>query len=297
MYFCHQALITFFQETFSKQFMNSNKISLATYIDIYFKEFLAYSPKLITAFLILIIGLYAIRLINRLIRRIMVKRDLDPTLTKFLADILLWALRILLFVTFISKLGIETSSFVAILGAMGLAIGLSLQGSLSNFAGGMLIILFKPFKVGHTIEAQGIIATVNEIQIFVTKLTTANNQTVFVPNGILSNGTIINYSLLKYRRADLTFSISYDSDIKMAKNIILDILNNNPKVLQVPKPEVFVKNLTDSAIDLAVRPWANNEDFGMVFTQTLEDCKEAFDKAGISIQPFVKEFSQSNSAK
>ncbi|MEZ7516237.1 mechanosensitive ion channel family protein [Flavobacterium frigidarium] len=277
--------------------MNSNKISLATYIDIYFKEFLAYSPKLITAFLILIIGLYAIRLINRLIRRIMVKRDLDPTLTKFLADILLWALRILLFVTFISKLGIETSSFVAILGAMGLAIGLSLQGSLSNFAGGMLIILFKPFKVGHTIEAQGIIATVNEIQIFVTKLTTANNQTVFVPNGILSNGTIINYSLLKYRRADLTFSISYDSDIKMAKNIILDILSNNPKVLQVPKPEVFVKNLTDSAIDLAVRPWANNEDFGMVFTQTLEDCKEAFDKAGISIQPFVKEFSQSNSAK
>lgn len=277
--------------------MNSNKISPATYIDIYFKEFLAYSPKLITAFLILIIGLYAIRLINRLIRRIMVKRDLDPTLTKFLADILLWALRILLFVTFISKLGIETSSFVAILGAMGLAIGLSLQGSLSNFAGGMLIILFKPFKVGHTIEAQGIIATVNEIQIFVTKLTTANNQTVFVPNGILSNGTIINYSLLKYRRADLTFSISYDSDIKMAKNIILDILNNNPKVLQVPKPEVFVKNLTDSAIDLAVRPWANNEDFGMVFTQTLEDCKEAFDKAGISIQPFVKEFSQSNSAK
>ncbi|WP_026707592.1 mechanosensitive ion channel family protein [Flavobacterium frigidarium] len=277
--------------------MNFNKISLATYIDIYFKEFLAYSPKLITAFLILIIGLYAIRLINRLIRRIMVKRDLDPTLTKFLADILLWALRILLFVTFISKLGIETSSFVAILGAMGLAIGLSLQGSLSNFAGGMLIILFKPFKVGHTIEAQGIIATVNEIQIFVTKLTTANNQTVFVPNGILSNGTIINYSLLKYRRADLTFSISYDSDIKMAKNIILDILNNNPKVLQVPKPEVFVKNLTDSAIDLAVRPWANNEDFGMVFTQTLEDCKEAFDKAGISIQPFVKEFSQSNSAK
>ncbi|NRT11734.1 mechanosensitive ion channel family protein [Flavobacterium sp. 14A] len=268
-----------------------------SYIDIYFKEFIAYSPRLISAFVILFIGLYAIRIINRLIRKIMVKRDLDPTLTKFLADILLWALRILLFVTFISKLGIETSSFVAILGAMGLAIGLSLQGSLSNFAGGMLIILFKPFKVGHTIEAQGVIATVCEIQIFVTKLITANNQTVFVPNGILSNGIITNYSLLKYRRADLSFSISYDANIKIAKDLILDILNNNPKILQTPKPEVFVKNLTDSAIILAVRPWANNEDYGVVFTQTLEDCKDAFDKAGIAIQPYVKELSQSNSAK
>jgi small conductance mechanosensitive channel len=160
----------------------------------------------------------------------MIKRDLDRTLSKFLADILLWVLRVLLFVTFISKLGIETSSFVAILGAMGLAVGLSLQGSLSNFAGGMLIILFKPFRVGDLIEAQGIIATVNEIQIFVTKLTTANNQTVFVPNGVLSNG-IINYSMEQYRRADLVFSISYDANIK-SKDIITSILENNPKVLK-----------------------------------------------------------------
>jgi small conductance mechanosensitive channel len=224
----------------------------------------------------------------------MVKRQLDPTLTNFVADILLWVLRVLLFVTFISKLGIETSSFVAILGAMGLAVGLSLQGSLSNFAGGMLIILFKPFKAGHLIEAQGVIATVNEIQIFVTKLTTANNQTVFIPNGILSNGTITNYSLQKYRRADLTFSISYDSNIKKAKDLIMEVLNNNPRVLQTPKPEVFVKNLTDSAIQLAVRPWANNEDFGSVFTETLENCKTAFDTAGIVIQPYVKEFSATN---
>ncbi|MBC5837150.1 mechanosensitive ion channel family protein [Flavobacterium muglaense] len=267
---------------------------VSNYANIYFKEFLSYSPKLISAFVILFIGLYAIRIINRLIRKLMIKRELDPTLTKFLADILLWTLRILLFVTFISKLGIETSSFVAILGAMGLAIGLSLQGSLSNFAGGMLIILFKPFKVGHTIEAQGVFATVSEIQIFVTKLTTANNQTVFIPNGILSNGTITNYSLEKNRRADLLFSISYESNIKQAKDLILAILNNNPKVLQNPKPEVFVKNLTDSAIQLAVRPWAKSEDFGEVFTETLESCKNAFDSAGIAFQPFVKEKSQSN---
>lgn len=253
---------------------------------------LDYSPKLISAFLILFLGLYLIRISNRVLRKIMIRRKLDPTLSKFLADLLLWALRILLFITFISKLGIETSSFVAILGAMGLAVGLSLQGSLSNFAGGMLIILFKPFRVGDLIEAQGVIATVNEIQIFVTKLTTANNQTVFVPNGMLSNGTIINYSMEQYRRADLVFSISYDANIKKAKDIITNILENNPKVLKNPKPEVFVKNLTDSAIQLAVRPWATNADFTFVLTQTLEDCKNAFDEAGISIQPFVKEMSR-----
>lgn len=260
---------------------------LSNYAAKFFDILIDYSPKLISAFLILFVGLYAIRLINRVIRKIMVKRNLDPTLTKFLADILLWALRILLFVTFISKLGIETSSFVAILGAMGLAVGLSLQGSLSNFAGGMLIIVFKPFKVGDTIEAQGVIATVLEIQIFVTKMLTGNNQTVFVPNGALSNGTIINYSMQGERRADLTFSISYDSDIKKAKDILLDVLNKNPNVLKAPAPEVFVKNLSASSVDFAVRPWAKNANYGTVFSETLENCKTALDEAGISIQPFT----------
>ncbi|WP_414000095.1 mechanosensitive ion channel family protein [Flavobacterium sp. W1B] len=261
---------------------------LSGYAENLVKVLIDYSPKLISAFLILFVGLYAIRFINRFIKRVMIKRQLEPTLTKFLADILLWVLRVILFVSFIEKLGIGTSSFVAILGAMGLAVGLSLQGSLSNFAGGVLIILFKPFKVGDTIEAQGVLATVSEIQIFVTKLITANNQTVFVPNGALSNGTIINHSMQGYRRADLTFAISYDSDIKKAKDIITTVLTTNPKILQTPKPEVFVKNLTDSAIQFAVRPWANNEDFGTVSSQTLESCKTAFDAAGISIQPHTK---------
>jgi len=191
----------------------------------------------------------------------MVKRELDPTLSKFLADILIWALRVLLFVTFISKLGVETSSFVAILGAAGLAVGLSLQGSLSNFAGGMLIILFKPFRVGDYIEAQGAAGTVNEIQIFVTKLLTANNQTVFIPNGSLSNGTIINYSLQGYRRVDLLFSISYETNIKVAKNIVLKVMSEHPKVLETPKAVVTVKGLTDSGIQLAIHPWAKTKIF------------------------------------
>ena len=262
---------------------------VSDYAGTFIKALLDYSPKLISAFLILFVGLYTIRLINRLIRRIMVKRELDPTLTKFLADILFWILRVLLFVTFISKLGIETSSFVAILGAMGLAVGLSLQGSLSNFAGGMLIILFKPFKVGDTIEAQGVSGTVSEIQIFVTKIINGNNQTIFVPNGTLSNGTITNYSTQGFRRADLTLSISYDTDIRKAKEIISGVLNSNPKVLKNPEFEVSVKNLTDNSIQISVRPWANNSDFGLVSSDVLENCKLAFDAAGISIQPFVKE--------
>nr|WP_315186372.1 mechanosensitive ion channel domain-containing protein [uncultured Flavobacterium sp.] len=275
--------------------MNLNPNQLTDYANTFIKVLIDYSPKVISAFLILFVGLYTIRLINRFIRRMMIKRQLDPTLTKFLADILLWVLRVLLFVTFISKLGIETSSFVAVLGAMGLAIGLSLQGSLSNFAGGMLIILFKPFKVGDTIEAQGVTGTVSEIQIFVTKLITGNNQTIFVPNGSLSNGTIINYSLQGYRRADLTIAISYDTDIKKAKNIINEVLNNNPKILKTPAAEVSVKNLTDNAIQLAVRPWANNEDYSIVFSETLENCKLAFDIEGIAIQPFVTELSKNKS--
>ncbi|KAF2337408.1 mechanosensitive ion channel family protein [Flavobacterium ginsenosidimutans] len=267
--------------------MNISPEQVSKYITRFIDILVDYSPKLISAFLILFVGLYAIRLINRIIRKIMIQRNLDPTLTKFLSDILLWALRILLFVTFISKLGIETSSFVAILGAMGLAVGLSLQGSLSNFAGGMLIIVFKPFKVGDTIEAQGVVATVLEIQIFVTKMLTANNQTVFVPNGSLSNGNIINYSMQGERRADLTFAISYDSDIKKAKEILLDVLNKNPKVLKKPAPEVFVKNLSASSVDFAVRPWAKNANYGAVFSETLENCKIALDEAGIAVQPYT----------
>lgn len=263
--------------------------SLTEYFKSVFKTFVAYSPKIITAFVILFIGLYAIRIINRLVKRIMVQRQLDPTLSKFLADILLWTLRILLFVTFISKLGVETSSFVAILGAAGLAVGLSLQGSLSNFAGGMLIILFKPFRVGDTIEAQGAIGTVKNIQIFVTQLMTANNQTIFIPNGILSNGVITNFSMEGNRRADLVFSLSYDTNISEAKNIVTKVMQSHPKVLKNPEPIVVVKDFSDSVIHLAIRPWATNEDFGAVSSEILENCKVAFDEANIVIQLFVRD--------
>lgn len=265
--------------------------SFEEYLTKFLNLLIDYSPKLISAFIILFVGLYVIRLINRLVKKIMVKRDLDVTLSEFLSSSLLWAMRLLLFVTFISKLGIETSSFVAILGAAGLAIGLSLQGSLSNFAGGVLIILFKPFRVGDTIEFQNAIGTVIDIQIFTTKLLNANNQNIYIPNGILSNGIITNHSQQGIRRADLVFSLSYDTNIKVAKEIVMQVIQNHPMVLKTPEPIIVVKNLTDSAIQIGIRPWSKNEDFVIMTSDILEQCKDSFDKAGISIQPFVKEFS------
>lgn len=265
-------------------------------VDTYFERFITiivnYSPRLISAFLILFIGLYVIRFVNRFVRKVMIKRNYDITLSQFLADILLWAMRILLFVSFISKLGIESTSFVAILGAMGLAIGLALQGSLSNFAGGVLIILFKPFKIGDFIEAQGVAGEVKEIEILYTKLRSSNNQTVFVPNGVLSNGTITNYSMEDIRRGDLKISVSYDTDLRQAKDIIFKILNENPSVLETPAPAVTVVEMNDSGIILAVRPWANRSEFWTMLSDVLQDCKTEFDKQGIEMQPYIKEHSK-----
>ena len=261
------------------------------YVEQFISAIVLYLPSLISAFILLFLGLYAIRLINRLIRRNMVKREYDITLSKFLADILLWTMRIVLFVAVIGQLGIGTSSFVAILGAMGLAIGLSLQGSLSNFAGGMLIIMFKPFKLGDFVEAQGVSGTVVEIQIFVTKLTTTNNQVIFVPNGALSNGNIMNYSAAGTRRANIEFTVSYDSDLKRIKEILHAILANDSRILKEPKPRVVVTGLVDNGVRMAIRPWATNADFWDMYSDTLQTLKQQLDDEGLEIQPFVKEAS------
>jgi len=258
--------------------------SLDSHWDFIESLLLAYGPKVVSALLILVLGLYGIRLVNRLAQKIMYKREFDPTLSKFLADSLLWTLRVLLFITFISKLGIETTSFVTILGAAGLAVGLALQGSLSNLAGGVLIILFKPFRVNDTIETQGIVGQVLEIQIFVTKLITASNQTVFIPNGVLSNGTIINYSLQGKRRADLMVVLSYQADLQLAKTKLLEAMQQEPLVLQSPAPALFVQDLSETGIHLVLRPWANNADYGHMCSEVLEHCKKVLDDNGIVLQ-------------
>lgn len=262
---------------------------LTQYKDTFIKVLIDYSPRLIAALLLLFVGIWLIRFVNKIGRRIMTQRGIEPTLIEFLSDIIFWGLRIVLFIAVITKLGVESSSFVAILGAAGLAVGLSLQGSLSNFAGGMLIIIFKPFKLGDSIEAQGVSGMVIDIQIFVTQLLTGNNQVIYIPNGALSNGTIINFSQQENRRTDLTISISYETNIKQARETILEVINNHPNIIKHPETAVVVKDFADNAIHLAIRAWAKNEDFGQVSSDILENCKLAFDEKGIVIQPHTIE--------
>lgn len=258
--------------------------SIKNYSTEIFNAIVSYAPKLIAAFTLLIIGIYSIKFVNKLVQRVMQSRQLDPTLSKFLLDILNWVLRILLFVSVIAKLGIETSSFVAILGAAGLAVGLSLQGSLSNFAGGMLIILFKPFKVGDTIDFQNITGVVSEIQIFVTKIISANNQTIFVPNGILSNGIITNYCVNQNRRIELVLRVGYSTNIEVAISAIHGVLKNNEAVLKSPLAQVLVKDLSDTAVHLAIRAWVNNADYTQASSDIMIQIKLHFDSIGIEFK-------------
>ncbi|WP_046743894.1 mechanosensitive ion channel family protein [Kordia zhangzhouensis] len=249
-----------------------------------FKEIaLEYAPKVIAALVILIVGLFVIQLLVRFSRKLMAKRGIDGTLQKFLGDLLSWTLKILLFVVVASKLGVETTSFAAIIGAAGLAIGLALQGSLSNFAGGVLIMIFKPYKIGDFIEAQGVMGTVKEIQIFTTHVNTVGNKLAIIPNGQLSNGNIINYSAEEKRRVDMVFGVSYDADIKQTKALLMELITSHPKVLKDPEPMVKVLELADSSVNFAVRPWVKTEDYWDVFFDTMENGKIALDEAGIEI--------------
>jgi len=256
---------------------------LKPYTDKALELILEYSPKVITALVILIIGLWLIKFITKYAQKMMLKNGVDETLMKFLGNLISWVLKILLFITVISQLGVPATSFIAILGAAGLAIGLALQGSLANFAGGALIMIFKPFKVGDLIEAQDQLGVVKEIQIFVTKILTPNNKLVIIPNGILSNGNIINYTEEGKLRVDLTYGVSYDADIKQTKEVLLSVLTSNDKILKDPAPSVNVSELADSSVNFAVRPWCKPEHYWDVFFETTENVKNALDKAGIEI--------------
>jgi len=242
-----------------------------------------YGIKVVAALAILIIGLFIIKMIVRVSRKIMKKRGVDATLQKFLGNLLSWTLKILLFVIIASQLGIETTSFAAIIGAAGLAIGLALQGSLSNFAGGVLIMIFKPYRIGDLVEAQGLLGVVKEIQIFTTHLNTIENKLAIIPNGAMSNGNIINYTAEGMLRVDHVIGVSYDADIKQTKEVLMSVLTDHPKVLKDPAPTVNVSELADSSVNFAVRPWANVEDYWDVYFDVLENTKIALDAAGIEI--------------
>ncbi len=257
------------------------------YIDKYGQKIIDFIPSLLGAIALLFIGLWLARMINRLVAKFFKQKDYDPTLEKFIASLINYGLKILLFVLVITQLGVESASLVAIIGAAGLAIGLALQGSLANFAGGVLILLLKPYRVGHFIKAQGIEGTVKEISIFTTKLNTFGNQLAIIPNGQLSNESIINFTEEGIRREAITIGISYDSDIKLAKEILLNLVMEQELVLKMEDkmPMAVVIELADSAVNLSLRYWTRNEDFWNVRFYTLEEAKKRLEAQGISI-PF-----------
>jgi small conductance mechanosensitive channel len=255
-----------------EQYLNQLKIVL-----------IEYTPKVLMAFAVLIIGVLIIKVFINTTKKVLSKREVDITLQKFLLNLLNWVLKILLFITVVAKLGIETTSFAAILASAGLAIGLALQGSLANFAGGILIIIFKPIKIGDFIEAQGVSGSVKEIEIFTTKLNTTDNKEIIIPNGALSNGNIVNYSTEATRRVDFTFGVGYDSDIKKTKEVISRVIHSHPLVLKEPAPAVNLSELADSSINFFTRGWVKKEDYWTVKFDVLEQTKEALDAARIDI--------------
>ena len=242
-------------------------------------------PNIFLGLLIAVIGWWVIKIINHWISKFFRLRTYDPTLVQFVQDFINYALKVLLFVTVITQLGVKTSSLIAILGAAGLAIGLALQGSLSNFAGGILLLVFKPFKVGDWISAQGTEGSVKQITVFSTKLNTFGNQEVIIPNGSLSNGSIVNYSSEANRRDNFKIGIGYTSDLKKAKELLLELCENHDLVLDEPAPMCVVDELGDFSVNLSLRYWTKREDFWTVKFHIIKATKLAFDANGIEI-PF-----------
>jgi len=244
-----------------------------------------YAPRVVLAVLTLIVGLWIIGVVVKVSKKAMDSSKMDKTLVPFLSNLISWSLKILLFISVASMVGVATTSFVAVLGAAGLAIGLALQGSLANFAGGVLILIFKPYKVGDLIEGQGHLGVVKEVQIFNTILLTPNNKRVIVPNGAMSNGSIVNYSAEGTLRVDLVIGIAYESDIPKAKELLLQMVQSDSRVLKEPAPLVAVSELADSSVNLVVRPWCSFKDYWGVYFDSTENAKKVLEANGITI-PF-----------
>ncbi|MEQ8690227.1 MAG: mechanosensitive ion channel [Pseudomonadales bacterium] len=257
--------------------------SMQGYVDKAVEMAMEYGPQLVLAIVVLLVGLWIVNKVIDGVRAGLDKSNTDPTLAKFLGSLASVILKALLFISVAGMIGIETTSFIAVLGAAGLAIGLALQGSLANFAGGVLILLFRPYKVGDFIDAQGVMGTVAEIQIFTTIIRTGDNKRIIVPNGSISNGIITNFSAEAKRRVDFTFGIGYDDDIKKAKDTLKRIMSEDSRIHADPEPMVVVAELADSSVNFTVRVWVDAGDYWGVFFDTTEKVKLVFDEEGISI--------------
>lgn len=244
---------------------------------------LIYGWKILMALAIFIVGRMIARWLRGVTEKVLKKQEVDEAIQHFVSALVYYILFVFVVVAALGQLGIQTASFVAIIGAAGLAVGLALQGSLANFAAGVLVLLFKPFKVGDFIEAAGTSGVVKKILIFTTELDTGDNKKVIIPNGAVTSGTITNYSANDTRRVDLVMGIGYDDDIDKAKSILEQVVAADPRVLQNPAPTIAVVELADSSVNFVVRPWVNTADYWGVYFDLTEAVKKRFDQEGISI--------------
>jgi small conductance mechanosensitive channel len=239
--------------------------------------------RVIAAIVIFVVGRWVAMGVAKIIKRVMLKSKVDDTLVSFVRNLSYIALLAFVIIAALNQLGIQTASFIAVLGAAGLAIGLALQGSLSNFAAGFLMIIFRPFKVGDFIEGAGTAGTVEEIQIFTTQLKTPDNKTIIIPNSSLTADNIVNWSVKGTRRVDLAMGIGYEDDIDKARQIMVDIMAADDRILKDPAPQISVAELADSSVNFTVRPWAAAGDYWDVYFDLTEKFKKAFDAQGVSI--------------
>lgn len=255
------------------------------YVDQGIELVMAYAPKLVLAIIVLLVGLWLIKGFAKVVDKGMESRKVEATLRHFLRNMVSIIFKILLLISVASLVGIETTSFVAVVGAAGLAIGLALQGSLANFAGGVLILFFRPFKVGDFIQTNGYSGTVKEIQIFNTIMTTPDNKRVIIPNGKVSNDSLINFSSEPTRRVDFVFGVSYGANIDQVKATLKELLDADTRIHKDPAPMVVLSELADSSVNFTVRAWVDAANYWPVFFDTMETVKKTFDTKGIEI-PF-----------
>jgi small conductance mechanosensitive channel len=242
-----------------------------------------YGIKIIAAIVIFVVGRWVARALRNMIKKMMVKGNVDETLISFVGNLTYITLLAFVIIAALNQLGIQTTSFIAVIGAAGLAIGLALQGSLANFAAGVLMIIFRPFKAGDYIEGAGVAGTVEEIQIFATQLKTPDNKTIIVPNAKMMGDNITNYSAKDTRRVDMVIGVGYGDDLKKVREILEDILAKDDRILEDPAPTIGVLELGDNSVNFAVRPWVKTEDYWGAYFDVTETVKRRFDEEGISI--------------
>ena len=242
-----------------------------------------YGLKIIAAIIIFVVGRWVARALRNAIKKMMVKGDVDETLISFVGNLTYITLLAFVIIAALNQLGIQTTSFIAIIGAAGLAIGLALQGSLANFAAGVLMIIFRPFQVGDYIEGAGVAGAVEKVQIFTTQLKTPDNKTIIIPNAKIMGDNITNYSAKDTRRVDMVIGVGYGDDLKKVREILEDILAKDHRILKDPAPTIGVLELGDNSVNFAVRPWVKRDDYWGAYFDVTETVKRRFDEEGISI--------------